>query len=166
MPVYRISHCKSMFFGVIMRKLIRPEFIIAAVTVLFIVFAAGFFIGRGTADDPIVVSHLQDSSSDANITAASAPADPASPDAEDTAPVSGTQEGTPPVSPLEEQGLININTATAAELCDLPGIGEVLASRIIDYRESSGGFADISEITNVSGIGDIKFDAIRELITT
>ena len=60
--------------------------------------------------------------------------------------------------------LININTASAEQLTSLPGIGESLASAIIDYRETVGLFANIEGLMNVSGIGQSKFDRIRELI--
>ncbi len=62
-------------------------------------------------------------------------------------------------------GKVNINTATVTELCALPGVGEVLAMRIIEYREQHGAFADITELKNVSGIGDKKWEAICEFIT-
>lgn len=60
---------------------------------------------------------------------------------------------------------ININTCTKQELIDLPGIGDVLADRIIEYRSKTK-FNTIEDIKNVSGIGDAKFNAIKELITT
>lgn len=61
-------------------------------------------------------------------------------------------------------GLTNINSAGKIELMKLPGIGEAVADRIIEYREQSGGFSSIEEIMNVSGIGESKFDAIKALI--
>jgi len=61
-------------------------------------------------------------------------------------------------------GKININTATAAELDTLPGIGPVLGQRIVDYRETNGPFAAIEDIKNVRGIGDATFEEIKELI--
>ncbi len=62
-------------------------------------------------------------------------------------------------------GLININNADLSELTTLPGIGEVLGQRIIDYREANGGFDSIEAIKNVSGIGDKRYDEIKSLIT-
>ena len=61
-------------------------------------------------------------------------------------------------------GKININTATAAELEALPGIGPVLAQRIVDYRKANGPFAAIEDIKNVSGIGEGIFEEIKELV--
>lgn len=60
---------------------------------------------------------------------------------------------------------ININTATAAELTGLDGIGEVISQKIVEYRTAHGGFKSIEEIMNVKGIGEKKFAAIRDSIT-
>ena len=60
---------------------------------------------------------------------------------------------------------VNLNTAGLEELVTLPGIGEVTAAKIIDYRETNGPFAAIQEIMNVPGIGEGKFDGFKELIT-
>ena len=65
----------------------------------------------------------------------------------------------------EIAGLININTASAAELETLPGIGSVKAEAIIAWRRRHGGFASIEDIRNVSGIGDATWEDIRDLIT-
>ena len=62
--------------------------------------------------------------------------------------------------------IINVNTAAPAELERLPGIGPVLAEEIILYRQRSGGFKNIEEIKNVKGIGDKKFEKIKDLIST
>jgi competence protein ComEA len=62
-------------------------------------------------------------------------------------------------------GLININTATQAELEMLPGIGPVTAGKIIACREANGHFARIEDIQNVSGIGLKTFEGLRDLIT-
>lgn len=57
---------------------------------------------------------------------------------------------------------VNINKADVAVLASLNGIGEKTAQKIIDYREENGPFASVEEIMNVSGIGETKFEAIRE----
>jgi competence protein ComEA len=59
---------------------------------------------------------------------------------------------------------INLNTASLEQLDSLPGIGPAIAQRIIDYRDNVGGFKNIEEITQVSGIGDATFDKIKDKI--
>lgn len=61
---------------------------------------------------------------------------------------------------------VNINTADAHELATLKGIGSALSQRIIDYRNEHGAFKTIDEIKNVSGIGEKKFAAFKDKITT
>lgn len=58
---------------------------------------------------------------------------------------------------------ININTCTKEELLSLPGIGEVLAERIIEYREKTP-FKKLEDLMNVSGIGEKKFESIKDMI--
>lgn len=69
------------------------------------------------------------------------------------------------LSDEDEDGLININTATSEELQALPGIGEAKAAAIISYREDNGSFSSIEDITNVSGIGESTFENIKDYIT-
>ncbi len=60
---------------------------------------------------------------------------------------------------------LNINTATQSDFEKLPGIGPTIAKRIVEYRKEHGSFKTIEELKNVSGIGDKKFEAIKDLIT-
>ena len=61
--------------------------------------------------------------------------------------------------------MINLNTATAAELETLPGIGARTAARIIEYRQKRGPFKKIEELMNVQGIGEKSFLRLRPQLT-
>jgi competence protein ComEA len=60
---------------------------------------------------------------------------------------------------------ININTATAAQLEGLPGIGARTAQAIVDHRQKSGGFKKIEELMNVKGIGEKSFLKLKPMVT-
>ena len=62
-------------------------------------------------------------------------------------------------------GLVNINQADKETLMTLPGIGEVLAQNIINYREKNGGFTSLEELKEVNRIGDKLYEQIADLIT-
>jgi competence protein ComEA len=70
---------------------------------------------------------------------------------------------TPPAG--EPGALININTASAAELDALPGIGAVLAQRIIDDRQANGPYASVDDLERVRGIGPALLASLRPLVT-
>jgi competence protein ComEA len=75
-------------------------------------------------------------------------------------PSSGTSVGSG-----EASELVNINTATLDQLETLPGIGEVLAQRIVDYREEHGPFGSAEDLLDVSGIGDATLADLKPHIT-
>jgi competence protein ComEA len=64
----------------------------------------------------------------------------------------------------DQGGKLNLNTATAAQLDKLPGVGPVLAERIVAYRESKGGFHNVGELRQVDGIGDAKYAELKDLV--
>lgn len=65
----------------------------------------------------------------------------------------------------KEDKKVNINTANQSELDELPGIGPSTAQKIIEYREENGNFETIEDVQNVKGIGDAKFEDIKDKIT-
>ena len=71
-----------------------------------------------------------------------------------------------PAATTENPGAkLNINTATSAQLQTLPGIGPVLAERIVIYRQEHGAFTTTEQLLLVEGIGDSLLDTLSELIT-
>ena len=59
------------------------------------------------------------------------------------------------------QAVVNVNTANAAELEALPGIGKVTAGRIVAYREANGPFASVDDLVKVKGIGSKVLEKVR-----
>lgn len=116
----------------------KASLIMVAMTVLFCTFCGGFFLARSLNRDPITVSSV---------------------------PTVTTVEGSVPTGSDAQHEKININTATAAELMKLDGIGQVLSDRIIAYRDANGGFSSLAELINVEGISDKKLEAILDQIT-
>ena len=115
--------------------------ILVLITGIFAAFIVGFFAGRNLNRTPVQIQQLP------AVTEATENTE----ETEDTTPT--------------EPGIIDINTATAAQLQTLPGIGEVIAQRIIDYRESHGPFRSVGELTRVEGIGEKRLEAIWDLVT-
>jgi competence protein ComEA len=63
-------------------------------------------------------------------------------------------------------GKVNINTASVEQLATLPGVGEKLAARIVEYRQKSGGFKSPQELMNVKGIGEKNLQKLEAFLTT
>lgn len=81
--------------------------------------------------------------------------------------LAGEPTSTPAKGPgaTPARALLNLNTATLEELDTLPGIGPVLAQRIIEYRTLHGGFASLDELKDVRGIGDALYNDLKEMLT-
>ncbi len=79
-------------------------------------------------------------------------------------PAKGEAAASTRSQPIQE-GKVNINRATAAELETLPGIGAVYAQRIVAYREAHGAFKTIQELAQVEGIGPTTIEKIKALVT-
>jgi competence protein ComEA len=84
------------------------------------------------------------------------------PDSTPVLPAVGIEDAVPAEDP---RARININSATAEELEALPSIGEVIAARIIAYREQNGPFRSVDDLIHVEGISDRTIDEIRNLVT-
>ncbi len=82
-------------------------------------------------------------------------------------PAGGTDAGSsggPEGGPSGGGALLDLNAATASELEELPGIGPVLAERIVQWREDNGRFTDVEVLGEVSGIGDALMAQLRPLV--
>ncbi|MFY1672649.1 helix-hairpin-helix domain-containing protein [Plantactinospora sp. WMMB334] len=62
-------------------------------------------------------------------------------------------------------GKVNLNTASVAQLDALPGVGPVLAQRIVAHREEHGGFRSVADLRQVTGIGDARYEDLKDLVT-
>jgi competence protein ComEA len=81
------------------------------------------------------------------------------PGAAQPAPTGPAAPGQPGAGPL------NLNSATQADLDTLPGVGPVLAQRILEAREAQGGFKAVSDLRNVQGIGTARYEQLKDLVT-
>ena len=160
-------------------KRIKLEYLIAALALLFLSFTIGYFTGRNSrapaSDGTILIEAAAPKTEPAGEAPTSAAAETAAPataeekgEAAESAPAEetdGTAESAP-AEPVQEVTFpLNLNTATAEELQMLPGIGEVLAQRIVSYRNDCGAFQTCEDLMLVSGIGEKRYEAVKSMIT-
>lgn len=136
--------------------------VLLCITLIFASFVAGFYTGKNTAPANTEISGFVDlaarppKATDSTTPPSSSNATPTSSSYD--APTEGT------TSPAITYP-ININTATLEQLDMLPGIGPVLAQRILDYRAEIGQFTSVDELLDVSGIGEKTLAKMLEYIT-
>lgn len=119
--------------------------ILVVITIAFAAFTLGFFLGRNRSPEPVTLS---------------VPASMQTVPEETSVPETVEAVPEPTVSfPIE------INSAGIEEFTALPGIGDVLAQRILAYREENGSYSSVEELMNVEGIGKKRFEDILDLIT-
>ena len=118
-------------------KLGTAQKVLLAVTALFVTFTLAFFIGRSSVHAQITTER---------------------------APETLVRELPAAEAPPEQPQKLELNRATRAELEALPGIGPVLAERIVAWREANGPFVSVEQIMDVEGIGEKKLDELRESI--
>lgn len=114
--------------------------LLIVLTCVFAAFMLGLFAGRNFNKMPVTVRSLP------AVTEAPAEIQP-----ENTAPT--------------EPKIIDLNTATSEQLQTLPGIGPVLAERIVAYRQEIGTFTSVGQLMNVSGIGEKKLEELWDYVT-
>jgi len=173
-------------------RLRRLELAVISLTLAFICFMGGYFTGRRGVVNIVTIAPQQ--SQEQHIAEAAAPPALAAPEGQKISGAAdagasadagagavgsavpsgnteedgsaGLEQATEIVgAPIIGDGKININLASQSELMDLPGIGSVIASRIVDYRRQHGVFSRIEDLRKVSGIGEKRFEAIRDRIT-
>ncbi|MBR7081204.1 MAG: helix-hairpin-helix domain-containing protein [Oscillospiraceae bacterium] len=121
------------------------EIFVIIVAVAALAFTGGYFTGRGGAGRTVRIENLTQNENTQET---------------EELPVKSSVPDT-----QTEDAKLNINTAGILELEELPGIGETLAGRIIEYRTENGDFKSIEDLFEVEGIGDLKFSEIKDLIT-
>lgn len=128
---------------------------------------AGFCVAnRSPRESAVVLGSVPESSISAEYISSSASESPSTPVIVESNPEHENSHKSETRNTTSEKHFpVNLNTATSRQLQELSGIGEAKAAAIIEYRETHGGFSDVSELLNVSGIGNSTYGKIRGYVT-
>jgi competence protein ComEA len=137
-------------------KITKPERVALLITWTLLIFIGGVFFGRSTQQGVITVSTASEAAVQTSETAEAVSEQVSQNESTEAAPVESTE--------TTETERLNLNKATLEQLEELPGVGPVLAQRILDYREEFGGFIVVEELLEVDGIGDKTYESIKNLV--